>query len=139
MALYESSGRAAELDREATREMDQRVCDAFSRKDLEAAMACFWDSPDLVVILFGTVYRGTEAVREAVTKMFEENESINLVVDDVSHIRTGDDVLAVGTASYTLKPHDGPPRLIVERWSDLRRKIDGRWVMVIDHTTIVPE
>jgi hypothetical protein len=29
--------------------------------------------------------------------------------------------------------------LMVERWSDLRRKIDGRWVYVLDHTTVLPK
>ena len=47
--------------------------------------------------------------------------------------------IGVGTFTYDLKPTDGPRQLMVERWSDLRRKIDGRWVYVLDHSTPVPE
>ena len=118
------------------KELDRRVTDAFSRKDLEAAMACFWNSPDLVVVMWGTILRGTDAVRSAFKQVFDQHESVRLEVDEITHLATGDGVVAVGTATYDLKPWNGPSQKIVERWSDLRRKIDGRWVYVLDHTTI---
>jgi hypothetical protein len=47
--------------------------------------------------------------------------------------------MAVGTATIDRKPKSGPNQHIVERWTDLERKIDGRWVYVMDHTTLVPK
>ena len=121
------------------KDLDRRLCDAISRKDLDAAMACFWDSPDMVAVIAGSVQKGPAAVRQGMKQLFEQNESVSLEVNDVTYLRSGDGVIGVGTATFSLKPTDGQPQLVVERWSDLRRKIDGRWVYVLDHTTIVPK
>lgn len=128
-----------ESDLTEAKDLDQRLTDAFSRKDLDAAMACFWNNPDLLVVLNGTVHRGPDAVRTSIIEMFEQNESIRVGVDEVTHILSGDGIIGVGTATFDMKPADGSRRLMVERWTDLRKKIDGQWVYVHDHTTIVPE
>jgi ketosteroid isomerase-like protein len=71
--------------------------------------------------------------------MFDQNESIRVEVDEVTHLPSGDGVIGVGTATFDLKPSGSSSQLMVERWSDLRRKIDGRWVYVHDHTTVLPK
>ena len=139
MIKYNSTQTLTESDLSEAKDLDRRLTEAFSRKDLEAAMACFWNDQDLVVILNGKVHRGPDAVRASIIEMFDQNESIRVEVNEVSHVPSGDGVLGVGTATFELKPTGGPPRLMVERWSDLRRKIDGHWVFVLDHTTILPE
>jgi uncharacterized protein (TIGR02246 family) len=121
------------------KELDQRLCEAFGRKDLDAAMACFWNSPDLVAVIAGQIQHGPDAVREGIRQMFEQNESLKLEVNEITYVRSGDGVIGVGTATFHLQPAGGRRQLIVERWSDLRRKIDGHWVYVLDHTTVVPE
>ena len=121
------------------KELDRRLAEALSNKDIEAAMECFWNDPGLVLMLNGTIFRGPEAARAAIKEMFDQNESINVEVNEITHLPSGDGVVGVGTATYALKPMEGPRRLMVERWSDLRRKIDGKWVFVLDHTTHLPE
>jgi uncharacterized protein (TIGR02246 family) len=114
--------------------------EAMSRKDLDGAMACFWNSPDLIVVLFGNVQRGYDTVRAGIAQMFAQNESVKLVVNEISYVPMGDMVMAVGTATYDLKPIGGGPAIqIVERWTDLEKKIAGRWVYVLDHATMVPK
>ena len=120
------------------KELDRRLCDAMSRKDLDAVMACFWDSPDLVAVIGGVVQKGPQAVRSGIKQIFDQNESVRLEVNEVTYLQSGDGVIGVGTATFDFTPMDGQRHLMVERWSDLRRKIDGRWVYVLDHTTIVP-
>lgn len=121
------------------KDLDRRLAEAIMRKELDAVMECFWNDPDLVIMLNGTVFRGPDAARAAFKELFDQNESIDLEVNEVTHVPTGDGVIGIGTATYGLKPPDGPRQLVVERWSDLRRKIDGRWVYVLDHTTHLPE
>ena len=58
---------------------------------------------------------------------------LQLEIDEVTHLRSGDCVFAVGTAIYRLQPPDGPPQQFTERWTDVRQQIDGRWVYVLDH------
>jgi ketosteroid isomerase-like protein len=139
MSKQDTTKKPTAVDLEGAKELDRQLSDALSRKDLDAAMKCFWNDPDLVVVLNGNVFRGPEAARAALKALFDQNESIRVDVNEVSHVPSGDGVLGVGTATYNLKPLGGPPRLMVERWSDLRRKIGGRWVMVLDHTTHLPE
>jgi uncharacterized protein (TIGR02246 family) len=121
------------------RDLDRRLTEAMSRKDLDATMACFWDDPDLVFVINGTIQRGPDVVRAALKEMFERNEAIRLEVNEITYLPSGDGVIGVGTATFHLKPAGGPRHLMVERWSDFRRKIDGRWVYVLDHTTVIPE
>jgi uncharacterized protein (TIGR02246 family) len=123
---------------EEAKQLDRRLCDAMCRKDLDAVMACFWNSPDLVAVIDGAVRKGPQAVRAGVKQMFDENQSVTLSVNDVTYLESGDGIIAVGTATFDFTPTNGQRHLMVERWSDLRRKIDGQWVYVLDHTTIVP-
>ena len=121
------------------KDFEQRMQDAMGRKDLDAVMECFWNDPDLVFVFDGVVFRGHAATRSAVKELFDQNESVRVKTNEVTHLPSGDGVIAVGTATYYLKPANGQRQLMVERWTDLRRKIDGRWVMVLDHTTNLPE
>ena len=139
MAIHDSTQLLTKADFTEAQDLDRRLSEAMSRKDLVATMACFWNDPDLVVVLGGNIHRGPKATRAALKALFDQNESIRVEVNEVSHVPSGDGVLGVGTATFKLKPTGGPPRLMVERWSDLRRKIDGHWVFVLDHTTILPE
>ena len=126
-------------DLAAVKDLDARFCAAMSGRNVEAAMACFWDSPDLVVVVFGNVARGTPAVRGGIAQMLEQNSSVKLAINEVSYVPSGADVLTVGTATYDLTGTNGTATQIVERWTDLKRKIGGRWVYVLDHATLVPK
>ena len=139
MDQQESSHPPTKADLDEAKDLDRRLTEAVSRKDIDAAMACFWDNPDLVMLFRGQVYRGTDAVRASFEELFDQNESIRLEVNEITHLPSGDGLIGVGTATYELKPEGGPRKLMVERWSDLRRKINGRWVYVLDHTTEIPE
>jgi hypothetical protein len=61
-----------------------------------------------------------------------------LEIDEVTHIPLGDGAAAVGTANYQLQGADGSTQRIVERWTDVRRKVDGRWIYVLDHAHALP-
>ena len=121
------------------KDLDRRLCEAIGRKDPDAFMACFWDNPDLVVVIAGTVQKGPAAVRSGIKELFDQNESVRLEVNEVTYLRSGDGIIGVGTATFDLKPVNAQRHLMVERWSDLRRRIDGRWVYVLNHTTMVPK
>ena len=55
----------------------------------------------------------------------------------VTELPCGDAVIAVGQATYTLsKGH--VVTSIIEVWTDVRRKINGNWVYVLDHAEVLP-
>ena len=130
----------SEEDLQAQRELDEAFCSAMSRKDLDGVMRCLWEDPNLVVVLWdATVYRGWDAIRAAAQQLFDTFPVVRLGIDEVSHVPVGDGVVAVGTATYNLQAKDGAVVRIVERWTDLRRQVNGRWVYVLDHAHELPK
>jgi ketosteroid isomerase-like protein len=118
----------------ANQELDRRFTEGMSQKDIEQVMSCVWTSPGLIFVDFeGNVVRGSDNFRERIEQMFAQFESLRLVIDEISHIRAGESVFAVGTASYEMQMKDGTSQQITERWTDVRAKVEGRWVMALDH------
>jgi len=114
--------------------LDQQFLDGMNQMDIEKLMSCFWNSPDLIFVDFdGNVNRGSENIRKVFEQFFAQFESINLVCDEISLIRAGNSVFAVGTATYTMQTKDGTSQKVTQRWTDVRGKVDGHWVYVLDH------
>jgi ketosteroid isomerase-like protein len=76
-------------------------------------------------------------VRKAAEETFAGLESAHVKIDEITLLRSGDAIMAVGTASYELQPKDGPLQSFSARWTDFRRKEDGKWVYVSDHAQIL--
>jgi ketosteroid isomerase-like protein len=120
-------------------ELDREYLEAFRQMDVDRIMACYWDSPDFIFVSFdGTVYRGTESVRNEIEKMLAGMESVRLEINEIDRVPSGDCILAVGTATFHLQPKDGPPQQSMERWTDVRRQVGGRWVYVLNHVHPLP-
>ena len=118
----------------ANQELDQRFIESMSQMDIEKLMSCFWNSPDLIFVDFdGNVNRGSDNIRKVFEQFFTQFESLSLVCDEISHIRAGNSVFAVGTATYSMQMKDGTSQQVTQRWSDVRGKVEGRWVYVLDH------
>ena len=131
----EQAKSLTDADLLANRELDQRFVDGMSQMDIEKLMSCFWNSPDLIFVDFdGNVNRGYENIRKVFEQFFDQFESLSLGGDgSYSLIRAGNSVFAVGTSTYTMQMKDGTSKKITQRWSDVRGKIDGHWVYVLDH------
>jgi len=115
-------------------ELDQRFIESMGQMDIEKLMSCFWNSPDLIFVDYeGNVHRGSDNIRMVFEQFFAQYESLSLVCDEISHIRAGDSVFAVGTATYSMQMKDGTSQQVTQRWSDVRGKVGGRWVYVLDH------
>ena len=115
-------------------ELDQRFIESMDQMDIEKLMSCFWNSPDLIFVDFdGNVNRGSDNIRKVFEQFFTQFESLSLVCDEISHIRAGNSVFAVGTATYSMQMKDGTSQQVTQRWSDVRGKVEGRWVYVLDH------
>jgi len=115
-------------------ELDRRFCEGMSQKDIKQVMSCFWDSPGLTLVDFeGNVFRGPANVRKVIEGMFAQSESLRLAIDEISHVRAGEGVFAVGTATYDMQAKDGTGQQITERWTDVRVQVEGRWVYALDH------
>ena len=125
-------------DMDGAKDLAKRFVDSINRKDLDGTMACIWNSPQMLWVNFGTVVWGYDGFRKGLGDMFSQNETVKIAVTEISYVPVGDMIMAVGTATIDLQPKGGgAPVHVVERWTDLEKKIDGRWVYVLDHTTPV--
>ena len=119
-------------------DLDRRFVDAYNRLDVKAFMNCLWNSPNLVVLLYdGTVFIAWETVREVTEKTFAGLKSTQVEIDEITYLRSGEAIMAVGTASYELQPKDGPLQKFSARWTVFRRIENGRWVYVSDHAQML--
>lgn len=118
--------------------LDRRFGEAMNSRDIEAVMACFTRSPDLVVVLWGNILRGPEALREFLVRLFSSTRAIHGQVNEITRWQVGETVFAVGTATYQLEALDGSRSTLKECWTDARQKVSGRWVYVLDHAAQVP-
>jgi ketosteroid isomerase-like protein len=123
----------------ANRRLHDRFVEAMNGKDVECVMACFLDSPDLMVVLYGNVLRGPAALRRFLTETFIRIRTVHLEIDEVTQWRLGDTVFAVGTATYLFEALDGARTTVKERWTDARQKAVGKWVYVLDQATQISD
>jgi ketosteroid isomerase-like protein len=121
----------------ANNELDEHLVAAMANKDVEGLMSCFVDSPDLIAVIWGKELRGSDQMRQAVIGLFSEYDAISLRIDRISKVRSGEVVFAVGEATYTFRK-GGDETQVREIWTDVRKKVNGRWVDVLDHAEVLP-
>ena len=117
--------------------LDRRMMSAFSRKDLAGVLNCFADSPDLIVVLWGTEMHGPEELRQALESLFTRYSTLELTIDRIERILSGGVVMAIGRATCTMGSN-GSTNVVGEVWTDVRRRVNGRWVYIIDHSEMLP-
>jgi ketosteroid isomerase-like protein len=80
---------------------------------------------------------GTDSFRKIMEDWFATFESLYLVINDVTLVPAGESIFAVGTATYELTAKDGSLTTLREVWTDVRQKIGGRWIYVLDHAHVL--
>ena len=122
----------------ANARLDRRFGEAMNAMDIESVMNCFSGSPNLVVVLWGNILRGPNAVREFFVRLFSSTRTIQGQVNEITRWQAGETVFAVGTATYELEALDGSRSTLKECWTDARQQASGRWVYVFDHAERLP-
>lgn len=113
--------------------LDAQV-EAWNRGDLEAFMAGYWRSPDLVFQSGSTVTRGWQATLERYRKRYqsEGKEMGRLRFEELDVQPLGADAAFIrGRWRLTMKDGSEPNGL----FTLLARRIDGEWKIVHDHTS----
>jgi uncharacterized protein (TIGR02246 family) len=131
MAALAAAGEAPAKTPRAV--LDAQV-EAWNRGDLEAFMAGYWRSPDLVFCSGATVTKGWDETLARYRKRYqsEGREMGRLRFDGVEVLPLGDDA-ALARGAWHLVMTDGkePHGL----FTLLLRRLDGTWRIVHDHTS----
>jgi ketosteroid isomerase-like protein len=117
---------------QASKQLDQEFLAAFNKGDMDALMATYWKSPDLVVYPPDSLEAlGWEAAKKAMGGL--KGMKLELVS---SHYRVfGDAVLGWGRWKLSGTGPDGSPINAEGRYTDVRELKDGRWVYTLDHAS----
>ncbi len=121
----------------ANAKLDRRFVEAMNNHDVEGAMACFIDTPDLVVVICNEVLQDPTDLRQFLTKLFSSMRVVHGELNEIKHWILGETVFAAGTATYEFEALDGSRSTLRERWTDARQKVAGKWVYVLCHATQV--
>ncbi len=121
----------AEAIRAANQQLERRLTRAVEGMDVASAMACFLDSPDLIVVIDGAVLRGFAGLRQFLTQTWSGIKTLRLNIQPVARHQVGETVFALENATYECERSDGGKSVWEERWIDARQNVAGRWVYVL--------
>ncbi len=142
LLLIPATLRSENLPKPLLKEMtaiNERISQGFLNKDLDAIMSCYAKTPDVQAVIYGEYFRGPEAIRQATAAGLAFPGTIRNEVVSVNYTRVGELIIVVGVERNTLTPADGSPAFTMDAvWSDVRKKIHGKWVMVLNHVTLLP-
>lgn len=100
-------------------------------------MAGYWKSPDLVSIsLDGMGLKGADAVKASWAEMFKTMPGAKLEFTASTNVAFGETVLGSGTWRITIPVETGAPQVMEGRYSDVKARRDGQWVLVMDHGSV---
>jgi ketosteroid isomerase-like protein len=140
LAVVGSAGEQAEKAAAAgttearVRAVLEKQVEAWNRADLEAFMAGYWNSPDLVFQSGATITRGWQATLERYRRRYqaEGKEMGRLRFEELDVQPLSPDAAFVrGRWRLTMKDGSQPGGL----FTLLLRRINGEWKIVHDHTS----
>lgn len=111
---------------------------AFEAGDADAVSQCY--APDAVLWLGGMqMMQGRDAIREGYAGFFSGFSVKDVKLVEMGHSSRGDETTGWGTYSMVLvSKADGTETLSTGRYTDVSRKVDGKWMYVVDHASENP-
>ena len=111
---------------------------AFQAGDADAVAQCY--APDAVLWLPGApMMKGRDAIRAGYVDFFAGSTIKSARLTEIGHIRDGDEAASWGTFKIVLvSKKDGTETTEFGRYTDVSRRIDGRWQYLVDHASDEP-
>jgi ketosteroid isomerase-like protein len=115
--------------------LDRQFLEAFNRADVDAVMATYWNSRD--VVSFGPEGMGSQGwseIRSASADMFKGLPGAKLEFIETHNNAVDDVVLGWGRWKISFTTPQGP-QVVEGRYSDVKAMRDGKWVYLMDHAS----
>ena len=111
---------------------------AMTSQDPAAAADCY--APDAVLWLPGTpMLSGRDAIREGYAGFFAAYDIRSASVTDLGSHADGDTVTHWGYYELVMVPKEGGDEITDRgRYTDVSRRIDGKWLYIVDHASSEP-
>ena len=111
---------------------------AFKAGNADAVSKCY--APDAVFWLPGApMMKGRDAIREGYAGFFAAFTIKSVKLVEMGHSRRGDEASSWGSFTiFSVAKADGKEVKEVGHYTDVSRKIGGRWLYVVDHASDDP-
>ena len=111
---------------------------AFEKGDADAVAKCY--APDAVLWLPGApVMKGRDAIRAGYVDFFAASTIKAVKLTELGKASHGNEATSWGTFSVvTVSKKDGKETTELGRYTDVSRRIGGRWQYVVDHASDDP-
>lgn len=131
---FSGPARDASLTATLARVLTEQAA-AWNRGDIDAFVDDYWKSPDLTFSSGGATTRGWEATRDRYHKRYPDRAAMGtLTFDSLEAMRLdANSALLLGRWKL-VRAADSPGG----NFSLVFRRIDGRWLIVHDHTSLSP-
>jgi ketosteroid isomerase-like protein/predicted peptidase len=110
--------------------------DAWNQGDVDAFMEHYWKSEELTFSSGGKITRGWKTTKENYKKRYPTPERMGQVSFGGIEVTSLGDAAALVLGRWNLQREPSP---IGGNFTLVFRRIDGRWVIVHDHTSLTPE
>jgi hypothetical protein len=111
-----------------------KMGDRWNAHDIDGYLAPYWKSPDLLVVIEGEQLKGWSDVNATYHRGYPNRDEMGSVAFDRVQIQMVAPDVAVGLDWWTIVQKRGK---VLGTSTMVLRKIDGNWVIVVMHTSIV--
>jgi ketosteroid isomerase-like protein len=132
LVLIGLNGLAQSKDETAVRKLLADQVTAWNRGDIESFMQGYWHSDSLMFIGSKGVTYGFDNTWERYKKTYDSREKMGILAFDLLHVfpLAGDVYMVVGKWHLTRTVGD-----IGGHYTLILKKIEGKWVIISDHTS----
>ena len=111
---------------------------AFEAGDADAVAQCY--APDAVMWLPGApMMKGRDAIRAGYADFFAASTIKSVKLNELGKVSQGNEASSWGTFTVVaVSKTDGKETTEVGRYTDVSRRIDGRWQYLVDHASDDP-
>jgi len=111
---------------------------AFEAGDADAVAQCY--APDAVMWLPGApMMKGRDAIRAGYADFFAASTIKSVKLNELGKVSHGNEASSWGTFTVVaVSKTDGKETTEVGRYTDVSRRIDGRWQYLVDHASDDP-
>jgi ketosteroid isomerase-like protein len=117
--------------------LNQPLAEAFNKRDINTMIACYVDDKDTVFYDDTIPFQreGTSALRKYTKDLFESSSQIEMKVEAISVVVSGDLAATHSTVPFSWTDRSGVYRERA-RYTQVLRKVHGKWLIWHEHFSV---
>jgi len=128
---------SADSDKAEIAALNQRLAEAFNKRDINAMIACYVDDKDAIFYDDSIPFQheGSSALRKYTQDLFETSSQIHMEVEAISVVVSGDLAATHSTVPFSWTDKSGAHRER-GRYTQVLKKVSGKWLIWHEHFSV---